>query len=116
MSTMSETTTGAPQGLGYVLGPASRVVVLRRHEGYAVAVVHSEGPFDHDEAEAMASALRRQGSGQLTKAETARILGISEKGVDYLRRRKRIRSVRQDNQRVLIDAASVRDYQDQRDG
>lgn len=101
---------------GYVLGPESRVVVLRRHDGYAVAVVHSEGPFGHAEAEAMASALRRQGSGKITKAEAAKYLGISQKGVDYLRREGHIRSEVQENKRVLIDADSVFEYLETRDG
>jgi hypothetical protein len=113
---MSETMDQPTGHAGYVIGPHARVVVVRRHEGYAVAVVLSEGPFDHDEAEDMAAALRRRVSGHLTKSETARILGITEKGVDYLRRRGHILSVTQDNNRVLIDADSVRAYQDQRDG
>lgn len=96
---------------GYVLGPEARVVVLRRRDGYAVAVVHAEGPFTHDQAEAMAAALRRQGSGKVTKAEAAQILGITEKGVDYLRSQGLLTSEQQSNKRVLIDADSVRDYQ-----
>jgi hypothetical protein len=92
---------------GYVLGPEARVVVLRRHDGYGVAVVHSEGPFTHEQAEAMAAALRRQGSGKLTKAEAAQILGITEKGVDYLRAQGVLKYERQSNKRVLIDSDSV---------
>lgn len=101
---------------GYVIGPEARVVVLRRHSGYAVAVVHSEGPFSHEQAEAMAAALRRKGSGKLTKAETARVLGITEKGVDYLRREGILVSERQDNKRVLIDADSVYAELERRNG
>ncbi len=112
---MSETRTPT-RYRGYVIGPSARVVVVRRHDGYAVAVVHSEGPFSHDEAEAMASSLRRQCSGQLTKDETARILGITHKGVDYLRRNGHIRSTTQDNNRVLIDSDSVMEYQESRNG
>jgi len=116
VSTMSETTDPPTGYRGYVIGPHARVVVVRRHEGYAVAVVHSEGPLSHDDAQDMAAALRRQGSGQLTKSEAASILGITEKGVDYLRREGHIISVNQANNRVLIDAQSVRDYQGRRDG
>lgn len=109
MSDMSESR-------GYVIGPEARVVLVRRHEGYAVAVVHNEGPFSHDQAEQMASALRRQVSGKLTKADAASLLGISQKGVDYLRSQGLIDSEQQDNGRVLIDADSVRTYMDKRDG
>lgn len=116
MSTMSEIEHPTPEGRGYVIGPEARVVVVRRHDGYAVAVVAHEGPFGHDEAETLASGMRRAGSGLLTKSEAARILGIGTKGVDYLRRQGHIRSTRQHNNRVLVDADSVHDYQARRDG
>lgn len=92
---------------GYVIGPESRVVALRSRLGYHVAVVIEEGPFSHDEAEERAAELRRRNSGRLTKAEAAARLGITEKGVDYLRRENRLTSVSQDNKRVLICATSV---------
>jgi hypothetical protein len=114
---MSETQSPATRR-GYRLGPQARVVVLRRPEGYAVAVVHSEGPFSREDAEAMAAALRRTASGQLTKAEAASILGITPKGVDYLRRIGHIKTIATPGKksRVLIDADSVRKYQEIRDG
>lgn len=92
---------------GFVVGPEARVCLVRRHGGYAVAVVVDEGPFEHDAAELAASELRRRVSGKVTKREAAQILGISTKGVDYLRAQGVLPSDSEGNGRVLLDANSV---------
>jgi len=110
--------TDAPESRGYTLGRDARVVVHRSRRGYSVALVHSEGPFSHEQAKALAAKVRREGSGHLTKAEAAEMLGLSEKGVDYLRGAGHLVTVSAPDSRVrvLIDADSVREYKEKRDG
>lgn len=91
---------------GFEIGPHARVTVLRRHGGYAVAVVLDEGPFSHEQAEAKAAELRRHASGKLTKCEAAELLGITSKGVDYLRSQGILESVRE-GKRVVVTSESV---------
>lgn len=92
---------------GFVVGPEARVCLVRRHDGYAVAVVLHEGPFDHETAQKVASSERRRRSHKLTKREAAQLLGISPKGVDYLRSQGTLTGEKQDNGHVLLDADSV---------
>lgn len=101
---------------GYHLGPEARVAVLRRHDGYAVAVVVDEGPYTHEQAEAAASELRRRHAKKFTKSEAAKMLGIGIKGVDYLRAVGALSSERGDNRRVLIHADSVYAEMERRNG
>lgn len=91
----------------FEIGPESRVAVLRHRGGYAVAVVVLEGPFSHDEATRHASELRRRNSGRVTKAEAAALLGITRKGVDYLRSEGLLSWERQENGQVLITKESI---------
>jgi hypothetical protein len=100
---------------GFVLGPEARVAALRRHDGYAVVVVLDEGPFSHDEACAKVRELsRHQTKGYSTKAEAAGRLGLSQKGVDYLRSQGRLEWTTGHNGRVLISDSSISEYQKQR--
>lgn len=101
---------------GFVLGPEARVCLVRRHDGYAVAVVLHEGPFDHETAERVAASERRHRTQKVTKREAAQLLGISTKGVDYLRSQGVLTSESQDNGRVLIDASSVHAEHERRHG
>lgn len=110
MTTMNETP-------GFVLGPESRVATLRRHDGYAVVVVLDEGPFSYSEAQARVRSLSsHQTAGYLTKAEAARKLGITQKGVDFLRREGKLESTTGHNGRVLIPESSVCAELDRRNG
>lgn len=102
---------------GFVLGPEARVAALRRHDGYAVVVVLDEGPFSHEEACAKVRDLsRHQTVGYLTKAETAGRLGLSQQGVDFLRREGRLDWTTGHNGRVLISESSVRAELQRRNG
>lgn len=109
MTTMSEKR-------GFVLGPEARVCLVRRHAGYAVAVVLDEGPFDRDTAERVAASHRRLSSGTATKREVAKILGITTKGVEYLRSQGVLSSVSEENGRALFDLDEVHAERARRNG
>lgn len=87
--------------------PQGRVALLRRHGGYAICVVVDEGPFSHAEATTRAALLRPEPADSVSKREAARILGISQKGVDYLRVQGLLTSEKDDRGRVRIHKASV---------
>lgn len=110
MTTMSETGSDSTR-------PQGRVALLRRHGGYAICVVVDEGPYPHDEAVRRAAKLspsEPRPGGTVTKREAADILGITVKGVEYLRAQGLLTQVGRHKGKVLLALSSVNEHLDRR--
>lgn len=77
---------------GFEIEPGARVTLVRRHRGYALAVVLDEGPFGHEEAQERLRQAQLVISGLVSRAEAANKLGLSVQQVDNLRREGKLKS------------------------